>query len=146
MALTPRLTTYDLDRVIFTLGPIVVDGFAEGEGFSISTEPTFSSKVGSDGKVTRSKTLNRMATIELKLMQSSATNDQLSALHILDRDAPNGAGVVPLFIRDGSGRARYKAAEAWIESAPADVSFTNEADVRTWVIKVAQLERFDGGN
>lgn len=146
MALTPRLVTYDFDRVIFTLGPVIVDGFNEGEGFTISTEPTFSAKVGADGKVTRSKTLDRTAMIELKLMQSSAANDQLSALHVLDRDAPNGAGVVPLFIRDGSGRARYKAAEAWIESAPADVSFSNEASVRTWVIRCAQLERFDAGN
>lgn len=143
---TPRTTVYDLDQVVFALGPILVDGFQEGEGFTISTEPTFTMKVGADGKVTRSKTLNRTATIELKLMQSSAANDLLSALHILDRDTPNGAGIVPLLISDQSGRAVYKAAEAWIASAPADVSFGNEATPRTWVIHVSELQRFDGGN
>lgn len=143
---TPRLTTYDFDQVIFTLGPIIVDGFDEGEGFTVSTEPTFTKKVGADGKVTRSKKLDRTATIELKLMQSSAANDLLSALHELDRDNPNGAGVVPLLITDMSGRAVYKAAEAWIAAAPADVSFGNEASARTWTIDCAELQRFDGGN
>jgi hypothetical protein len=146
MALTPRLTNYGFDQVVFTLGGIIIDGFDEGEGFTISTEPGFTKKVGADGKVTRSKMMNRSATIELKLLQSSATNDALAALFNLDIAAPNGAGVVPLFIRDGSGRAVYKAAEAWIASAPADVAFGEEATTRTWMIDCAVLERFDGGN
>jgi hypothetical protein len=146
MAFTPQTTTYDFDQVTVALGPILVDGFQDGEGVSI--EPgaeTFTMVVGTDGKVTRSKTLNRTAKVNISLLQSSASNDALSVLHILDRDAPNGAGIVPLYIRDKSGRALYTAAAAWIEAAPT-VSFDREATPRVWVIACSKLERVDGGN
>jgi len=146
VAFTPQTTTYDFDQVTVALGPIIIDGFQDGEGVTI--EPgaeTFTHVVGTDGKVTRSKTLNRTATVTIKLMQSSAANDLLSALHVVDRDAPNGAGVVTLFIRDDSGRALYKASEAWISSPPS-VTFDREATAREWIISCSKLERVDGGN
>jgi hypothetical protein len=138
--------TYDADQVTVALGPIMLQGFQDGEGVTIEqAAETFTAVVGMDGQVTRSKTLNRMATITIKLMQSSTANDLLSALHILDRDAPNGAGVVPLYIRDRNGRSLYTAAQAWI-SAPPSVTYDREATSREWVIQVARLERLDAGN
>jgi hypothetical protein len=142
---TPTATTYDFDALTVALGAIIVDGFQDGEGVSIETGETFTDKVGIDGKVTRSKKFDRTATVTIKLMQSSASNDLLSELHILDRDAPNGAGVVPLVIRDSSGRSVYKADQAWVAQAPA-VSFDQEAGAREWVIRCAKLVRIDGGN
>ena len=145
MALTPDLTIYDFDQVTCVFGPIIMDGFQDGEGITIEQEPTFTDKKGLDGKVTRSKTLDRRATITINLMQVSAANDLLSALHALDRDAPNGAGIVPITIRDRNGRAVFSAAQAWISQAP-QVTFDQEATVRAWVIRCAKLNRVDGGN
>lgn len=143
---TPQLTIYDFDQVTVAIGPILIDGFADGEGVVIEQEAsTFGHVVGIDGKVMRSKTLTRTATVTLNLLQGSAANDLLSALHILDRDAPGGAGVVPMFIRDRNGRALYKAAQCWIMTAPT-VTFDREATTRTWVIACAKLERVDGGS
>lgn len=145
MAATPQTTTYDLDMMTIALGPILMDGFQEGEAVTIETPETFTMKVGADGKVTRSKTLNLSAIVTINLMQSSASNDLLGALHLLDRNAHNGAGISPLYIRDRSGRAVYTAAQAWIAKAP-DVSFGNEPAPRAWVIHCSRLNRIDAGN
>jgi hypothetical protein len=146
MSGTNYLSIYDFDRVTIAVGPILVDGFQDGEGFVLepATE-TFTYVVGTDGKVARSKTLNRTAKLTINLLQTSATNDQFSALHILDRDAPNGAGIVPLWIRDQNGRALYSATQCWISKAPT-ATFDREATVRVWEISIARLERIDGGN
>jgi hypothetical protein len=146
VALTPTLTIYDPDRVTVAFGPVIVDGYADGEFVSIEpASEIFTRYVGTDGKVTRSKQLRRDATIKFMLSSASATNDALTAIAELDRRAPNGAGIYPLFIRDNSGRALYTAAQAWIEALPT-VSFDRQATVREWSLACADLIRVDGGN
>ncbi len=145
MAATPQTTVYDLDQMTIALGPILLDGFQEGEAVTIETPETFTMKVGADGKVSRSKTLNLSAIVTITLMQTSACNDLLGALHLLDRNAANGAGIVPLYIRDRGGRSVYTGAQAWIAKAP-DLTFGNEASPRAWVIHVSRLNRIDAGN
>lgn len=146
MALTPGLTLYDPDQVTVAFGPVIVDGYADGEFVSIEpASEIFTRYVGTDGKVTRSKQLRRDATITFTLASSSATNDALTAIAELDRSAPNGAGIYPLFIRDNGGRALYTAAQAWIEALPT-VTFDRQATPRAWVLACANLVRVDGGN
>lgn len=146
MAKTPKLTHYSFDQVTVALGPILMDGYQDGEGISIEqTEAGFTKHVGADGKVTRSKTLDKTATIYIRLMQTSAQNDPLSVLYQTDINAPNGAGVVPLYIRDRSGRSLHTAAEAWIEKAP-DSTYDRTPTVRVWQIACAELVNFVGGN
>ncbi len=146
MAFTPQTTTYDFDQVSCMLGPIIFDGYNEGEGISIEhSEAAFTMIVGADGKVTRSKTLNETAKITITLLQSSAANDQMAALLTLDRSTPNGSGIVPFWVRDRGGRSLFKAAEAWIEGPPQAV-FAREATARAWTICVSKLFRYEGGN
>lgn len=145
MAATPQLTIYDYDQVSVLLGPILIDDFQEGEGVTIETPESFTMKKGGRGHVTRSKTLDNTSIVTITIMQSSASMDLLGALHTLDRNAPNGAGVVPLWIRDRGGRSLYTAPQAWIAKAP-DVTFGTEATPRAWIIHVAKLSRTDGGN
>jgi hypothetical protein len=138
--------TYDADEVTIGLGPILAEGFQDGE--MVSIEPgaeVFTDVVGTDGQVTRSKTLNKTATITVKLMQSSSTNDLFSALLTTDANAPNGAGVVPIFIRDRNGRSLHTGAHAWLSAWPA-VTYDRGATVREWVIRVSRLTTFVGGN
>ncbi len=138
--------TYDADQVTIALGPILAEGFQDGEMVTIDPgAEVFTDVVGTDGQVTRSKTLNRTATVTVKLMQSSSTNDLFSTLLTTDQNAPNGAGVVPLYIRDRNGRSLHTAAQAWISAWPS-VSYDRGAVMREWVIRVARLENFVGGN
>lgn len=143
---TKRFTHYDFSQVTAAFGPIIMDGYQDGEGITIEhTSDAFTLKVGVDGKATRNKVLDRSARITIKLMQSSAVNDLLSAVYLADRIAPNGAGVGPFIIRDQNGRSVFSAAEAWIARAP-DVTFDQEVQVREWVFDCAFLDEFHGGN
>ena len=138
---------YDANEVTIIVAGIPINsGYDDGEFCRIEQEADdFVDKVGTDGEVTRSKTNDRRATVSVILMQSSTGNALLSALNNIDRLSGNGAGVGPLLIRDKQGTSLYAAAECWI-SRPPNVSFDREPTAREWTIRVAQLERFDGGN
>jgi hypothetical protein len=138
---------YDADEVTVSIAGLPIDsGYDDGEFCRIEQEADdFTDKAGTDGEVTRSKTNDRRATCSIILMQSSDGNALLSGLNNIDRLAGNGAGVGPFLVRDRQGTALYAAAESWI-SKPPDVSFDREPTAREWTIRVANLERFDGGN
>lgn len=138
---------YDANEVTLIIAGLPIEsGYDDGEFCRIEQESDdFVDKVGTDGEVTRSKTNDRRATVAVILMQSSDGNALLSGLNNIDRLAGNGAGVGPLLIRDKQGTALYAAAECWI-SKPPNVSFDREPTAREWTIRVANLERFDGGN
>lgn len=138
--------TYDADMVTCILGTIPMEGFAEDGMITIEYgSEVFTDVTGVDGQTTRSKTLNDTATVTIKLMQSSKTNDLLSALLNADRRAPNGAGVVPLYIRDRNGRSLHTAAYAWISEWPS-VNYERGATSREWTIRCASMEMTIGGN
>ena len=146
MAATPNFSEVDLSQVSFIFGPVIIDGFAEGDACTIEPDaPHFTKYVGADGKVTRAKSLNRCTKLTVRLAQSSAANDQFSVLLNADVLAPNGAGVVPLAIIDRAGRSVFAAAHAWISESPS-VAFSNEVREREWVIECGVTEQFVGGN
>jgi hypothetical protein len=146
MAATPGFTNYSMDEVSAILGPIIMDGFAEGEGLSIEHDsPGFTKYVGCDGRVSRAKTLNRCTKVIVRLAQTSATNDQFTALYLADLLTPGGAGVVPLAVIDRSGRSVHESTYAWI-SEPPTVSYSNGIEMREWAIETAAATYVIGGN
>lgn len=137
---------YDPDQVTTSFALIPLKGFADGTFINVSriTE-AFTSVVGSDGEVARSKSNDNRRRIELTLLQTSDSNDVLSALHTADLEAPNGAGVAPFTIKDG-GRFLLVAPVAWIVQSP-DEEFGREATGRTWVFETDNdVKVFDGGS
>jgi hypothetical protein len=138
---------YDSENVTVSLGGIPVEsGLADGEFCKVEqVDDDFTSYVGTDGSVTRTRTRNRTATVTLTVAQTAEVNSFLSALSNADRSSTNGAGVVPLLIRDRGGSCIYKASKAWIQKPPS-VTFGKETSTREWTIFCADLERFDGGN
>lgn len=137
---------YDPRQVTVSLAGNVLRGFADGTFVRVQMESdAFTDVVGTDGEVSRSRSSDDRATVTFLLMQTSDSNDVLSALHNLDKTTPGGAGVGALEIRDRNGRAYYRAAEAWISKAP-DVEFGREPGPREWAIRCAKMIRVDGGN
>lgn len=137
---------YDPNEISVSLAGVPLSGFADGEFISIAMESdAFSDVVGTDGEVSRSKSNDRRATITISLMQTSPSNDRLSALHNLDLAANNGAGVGAFLVRDRNGTSVFEADECWIMKAP-DVSFDRTATSREWTLRAASLNRFDGSN
>ncbi len=141
---TPKI--YDADMVTLALFAFLIDsGFADGEFIRIETEAdTFTDVAGTDGEVTRSKTNDKRVTITVTLMQTSAGNTKLTAVHNLDVKGSNGAGVGPFLIKDRNGTALH-AGTCWI-AAPPTVVYGRGAEAREWKIRGVMAERFDGGS
>lgn len=139
------MKTYDFKSVAVIIGGRIMSGFAEGDdaiqiGFDNNH---WSTQVGADGEVTRSKGNNNTGTLKIKLQQTSESNDVLSAFYQSDRLA--NSGKFPLMVKDNSGTSLYVAEDAWIEKV-ADSSFGANAGDREWTIKIANLVATLGGN
>ena len=90
---------------------------------------------GADGQTTRCGTNDNGYKIQLTFKGASAENAKMSALHIADRQATNGAGVAPLLIKDANGSTLIATDRAWITGmaektlgiSPGDVTWELEA-------------------
>jgi hypothetical protein len=141
------LKIYDGSEVSLVFAAIpIVSGYAEDEFCTIEfMEEAFKLVVGADGEVTRSKTNNRTAKIQFKLMQTSSANIALSALLNADIYTAGGASVAPVLVKDRQGTSLYSGAKAWLVKHP-DASFSKTAKERVWEIQVADLAAITGGN
>jgi hypothetical protein len=147
------MAVYDSDQVSVLIAGLPIDvgsggegGYADDEFLTIEQEAdAFLDVVGVDGEVTRSKSHDGRATVTLRLMQSSRSNERLAALHVADKNLPNGAGIGAFQVKDLGGSSLYGAEECWIAKAPT-ASFGREAGPREWKIRVAKLKDFTGGN
>lgn len=139
---------YDPDQIsIAAIGIPIVGGFAEGSMVDIEMdEDYFVEVVGTGGDVTRSKKLNRMGTITVRLLQSADSNNAFSALLNLDAASPNGAGIGPTEVKDLAGTSLYYFDKSWIAGPPKKVSFDAQDTVREWRIRGKLKARVDGGN
>lgn len=141
------MKVYTSNQVVASLGGIPLNT-GRGDGVFIKITPMndmFTTKVGADGEVARSRSNDRRHKVEITLMQTSDANILLSALHQLDINAPNGSGVAALFIKDMSGTSLHIAPEAWITKSP-EVSYGPEVEMRTWELEAANMVDIVGGN
>jgi len=137
---------YDPSEVDVLIGMVPISGFAEDEFISIAVdEDSFTTVTGVDGETTRSKAMNRNATVSVKLMQSSQANAYLSALHLLDLVTPGGAGIVPVLIKDKQGTSLFECATSFIVKFP-DQPYAKAAGPREWSVKCVGALMFLGGN
>lgn len=137
---------YDFNEVQASFAGVPIAGWSDGDGISITRESdAFTSKVGLKGNVSRSKTNDNRATIELRLMNTSPTNAALSAIALADREAPGGAGIGAFLCVDLNGTSLYAAGNCWIKRVP-DPVFGAEASERVWTFEVDELRDFTGGN
>lgn len=134
------------DPKVFSIivGGKIISGFADGTFVKVTRdENAFAKKVGVDGEGARAKSANRGGTVEITLMQTSASNDDLSGFAIADEIS--GTGVVPVLVKDGSGRTVCQATTAWVQKFP-DAEFGKEIGDRAWVLESDEINIFIGGN
>lgn len=137
------MNTYDpreLSVVFGVAGPL--DGWVEDSFLTITPDDDdFALVIGADGEGGRSASANKGATFKFEVLQTSATNDRLSAIRAL-----GSSGVQPLLIRDNLGRTLVSASQAWIQRMP-DQDFGKEVKGRAWTIRTDRAElNFVGGN
>jgi hypothetical protein len=137
---------YDSNEVAIAVGGIPIEGYADGQFLSITrTSDGFTTVVGTDGTVARSKTNDHRAIIEIALLQTSPSNLTFTALWNADRRAPGGAGIFAFLCTDLNGTSLYTSGNAWVQKGP-DITMDREATSRTWVLECDNLQDFTGGN
>ena len=130
--------TYSGEKVIITVGGVIVTGFADGDFITASyEEDRYTAKIGADGEIGRSKTASRLGTIEIVLASTSLANTELSTLFNLSLlggiDAP-----IPVAVADLSGRGLVAASKCWVKTAP-DWVRGKEISENTWTLQAADL-------
>lgn len=138
------LRTFDPASVVISIGGVPISGFADGTFLELTADdPQFTKVVGSDGFTTRVKSNNYGGVLTITLAQSSPSNDVLTGFLQLDR--LTNRGVVPILIKDLSGTTLIFSATGWIQQFP-DVTFGNELNNRAWILDLAEIDLFIGGN
>lgn len=136
--------TFDPKQVVLAFGGVPISGYADGEFISIEqTSDAFTMSSGADGDVSRVRNNDDTATLTLTLAMTSPSNDVLSGF--LEADKRTGAGVVPIAIKDLSGRTTAASGNAWVRRAPT-ANFGKEVSTREWTIDIANLVLLVGGN
>lgn len=137
------VATYDPKEVIININGIPISGFADGTFINVSREKdAFTKVIGSDGVQSRAKSNDRSGMIVLTLVQTSASNDTLSALAIADE--VQNAGVAAIIVKDVGGRSTFISGNGWVRKMP-DSEFSNEITNREWTLDMAEVDIFVGG-
>lgn len=138
------LKTYDPKSVLIIVGGAIMGGFTDGTFLSVERDDdAFAKETGADGETSRAKRNNRSGSATLTLHQTSPSNDILSAFALADE--LDNSGVVPFLVRDLSGRTTLFSALGWIRKVPA-TPYSTEIEDREWVLDLADLDFFVGGN
>lgn len=136
--------TYDPSQVAVIVGGIIISGYADGTFVTLGRKADmWALKMGTDGRGTRAKSNDKSGMMALTLQQSAESNDDLSALAAADERA--NAGVVPLLVRDASGRTIASALSLWLPRY-ANIDLSKEVTDRTWNFETDNLDLFVGGN
>jgi hypothetical protein len=126
------VTTYNAKKVIVLVGMIPMSGFADGSFVTVEREDdAFKKVVGADGHTSRSKSSNKSGSMTITLNQTT--------------DDTSGLGVVPIAVRDASGRTLIASAFGWIKKVPK-TEFGKELTNREWQFDLADVSIFTGGN
>lgn len=135
--------TYSVNELVVVYGGSRLTGWADGEFMTVVyDDDIFKYTNGADGEVARVKSKKLMATITLRFLQTSQSNDILSAFLIEDL----ALNVPQLFIaKDLNGNTILSSSQASIIKS-ADASYGTENANREWTIKAPKLLGFLGGN
>lgn len=136
--------TYNPKRVQLAIGPHIVTGFADGTFIQVDRNADqFQVVVGADGEAARAASADKSGTVTVTLMQTSASNDFLSAA--LNTDELTNLNTMPLLMKDISGRTLVQAAEGWVKKY-ATIEMGKEIVSREWVFETGELLITEGGN
>ncbi len=112
------MATYDPQKVIVVYEPVgspvgVITGFADGDFIEVErVSEAFKTTVGADGEAARSASADLSATAKITLLQTSLSNDAMSAAIALDRLTKANTG--PFTLKDAGGSTLVNFPNAWI--------------------------------
>jgi hypothetical protein len=128
-----EVRSYASDQVLVIYGGVPLVGLAPDTFVSFApVAPRFTSVVGADGDIARSRSSNKMWTGTITLQAVSPSNDVMSGFATVDDLV--GGGVYPLMVQDLSGRTLLAFSQTWISGWPT-IEFGSDAGTREWAIE-----------
>lgn len=144
-----RVAVFDSEEVTLSVCGIPINDMRVSDEFlTIDAEgDAFEDEAGADGGVTRFATHETRYTVTIKLMGASKDNAKLAALHALDTNSTNGAGIGAFLVKDNNGSSLYASDKCWIAKAPA-AGFGKSKGPSEWKFRVVAKPSamLNGGN
>jgi hypothetical protein len=145
MTLAPRATTFSANKWTFNFATFPIES---GRGPDtvlefVQQEDDFGYVEAVDGEGCFYENGKRYALATLTLMQTSAGNAVLGAIHIASKAA--GGLPAPLFIEDRIGTEKIVSEAALIMKTP-DLTVAREPGTRLWVVGVHSPKWIVGGH
>jgi hypothetical protein len=136
--------TYNADDVNISFRGNTITGFGPDTFVKIErNSDSFALVIGSAGEGARSKTNDRSGKVTFTLLQTSPSNDILSAS--LAEDEQVGTGQGALLVKDLSGSSEYEAQNAWVTKY-AGAEYGRAVGTREWTLETDRIEMTVGGN
>lgn len=134
---------YDPSQVNMSFRGVPIVGTAPGTFITVEyDEDTFTKQTGADGEVARARSRNRGAKVRLTLMQTSPSNDMLTAAHAEDRLLGTGSGTFNM--AELNGTSLVNAPEAWVQKLPS-LERGKELGQVEWTLDCAAADVHVGG-
>lgn len=135
-------TTYDPKAMLLTFLGNLIDGYMDGTFLTVERdEDAFMLKVGADGEKARARNNNTAGKVVVTVMQSSPSNDVLSAAAA--DDELSGTGIGPLLLRDSLGTTLVSCPDAYIGKV-AKIERGKEIVGSEWTIICPGMNTFVG--
>lgn len=134
----PRFAVYSASDVVIVAPIPLSEGLAEDTFLKITYPERFGDTRGVDGSVCRHSIKNHMADVEVTLKGFSVHNVELSAIHIIDIAAGNGAGIGAFSVLDPNGTSVFAGSRSWI-AQPPELGFGEQRPDVTWKFRVMYI-------
>lgn len=137
------LGVYAFEKVIVSVGPIRITGFADGEGVITAdhVDDLYGSTAGNDGDAVAEIYSSRKGAVTLTLLQSSLSNVYLAGVLAAQR-----MGVfLPIAIKDLSNLTELAMGPNCIITKAPPLGYGRKQTSREWVIDVPELIIIPGG-
>lgn len=132
---------YSPKDVVCSWNGIAIEGFAPDSFLRLQrTSPLVTPVVGAGGQVALTRNADKTGTIEIELMQTSLSNQMLSAIQAKQDNMELEEDISSNFvIYDPSGSVLATGINAWLQELP-QVELGRDQNSKTWIFGCEKLD------
>ena len=132
---------YSPKDVVCSWNGIAIEGFAPDSFLRLQrTSPLITPVVGAGGQVALTRNADKTGTIEIELMQTSLSNQMLSAIQAKQDNMELEEDISSNFvIYDPSGSVLATGINAWMQELP-QIELGRDQNSKTWIFGCEKLE------
>ncbi|QIN92976.1 hypothetical protein [Phage NBSal004] len=132
---------YSPKDVVCSWNGIAIEGFAPDSFLRLQrTSPLVTPVVGAGGQVALTRNADKTGTIEIELMQTSLSNQMLSAIQAKQDNMELEEDISSNFvIYDPSGSVLATGINAWLQELP-QIELGRDQNSKTWIFGCEKLE------